>query len=185
MRAIEGHGVGLRPLEERDLALTRSWRNRDDVRRWFFTADVITPEQHAAWWQRYRESDDDLVFVIEETSAARRPVGTISVYAIDLAGGRAELGRLLIGEPDAERRGLATKATRLLVDWCSGELGVRELRLEVLAANRRAIALYERCGFVAGESRDGRLSMRLIARSPQPPAPPSTSGDVAAGRRSR
>src|SRR5215831_3487205 len=98
---LETHGVRLRLLEERDLALTRAWRNQDEIRRWFLTSDPITAEQHQEWFRRYLERDDDFVFVIEETEVLRCAVGQASVYHVDWSKGRAEFGRLMIGEEQA------------------------------------------------------------------------------------
>lgn len=165
LRVLEGARIRLRPLESRDLPSTRAWRNRDDVRLWFRTTAPVSPEQHAAWWRGYSSRDDDLVFVIEEKldGGAVRPVGTISVYAIDRESGRAEFGRLMIGEPAAAGRGLAREATNLLADYALSGLGLRQLDLEVRADNVRAIALYERSGFTRGETNDSWLTMRRTA----------------------
>lgn len=65
--------VRLRLLEEHDLPRTLAWRNQDHVRRWFFFSERLTPEQHAAWFARYRQSDDDFVFIIEEQSSRHTP----------------------------------------------------------------------------------------------------------------
>ena len=36
-------------IAEADLPLTRAWRNRDEIRRWFRTSDPIGEAQHAAF----------------------------------------------------------------------------------------------------------------------------------------
>ena len=94
----------MRLLEERDLPLTLEWRNREENRHWFFSSDPIAPEQHRRWFDRYKEKDDDFVFVIEEMESLKRPVGQLSLYDIDWAAGRAEFGRLLIGDPEAHAK---------------------------------------------------------------------------------
>lgn len=150
MRVLDGERVRLRPLAEADLPLTRAWRNRDEIRRWFRTSEPIGAAQHAAWWERHRERDDDLVWIVEERREAGgfRPVGMVSLYGIDPVRGEAEFGRLLLGEPDAGGKGLATEATRLVAELALGEFGLRRVHLEVAANNAAAIAVYERCGFV-------------------------------------
>ena len=64
--------VGLRLLEERDLPRTLAWRNQDHIRRWFFSGERLTAEQHARWFARYRQRDDDFVFIIEEIQGSRQ-----------------------------------------------------------------------------------------------------------------
>jgi len=137
----------LRLLEEADLTMTRAWRNQDHIRKWFFNSDVITPEQHRAWWRGYQDRDDDFVFVIEETETLKRPIGQAALYNIDWPGRRAEFGRLMIGEADAEGQGLAREATGKLVNEALTAWGLKEVYLEVLPANVPALAIYRGCGF--------------------------------------
>jgi RimJ/RimL family protein N-acetyltransferase len=153
----------LRLLEEADLPLTRAWRNRDDVRQWFLSSDVVTEDRHRAWYERYREAPDDLVFIIEETRRLRRPVGQVSLYHLDADHQSAEFGRLMIGDPEARGSGFGRAATELALDVAFGALAMREVYLEVVADNARAIDIYRACGFTE-TARDGRV-LRMIARA--------------------
>lgn len=159
--------VRLRLLEEADLPMTLAWRNQDHIRKWFLTSDKISPAQHRAWFEQYRERDDDFVFVIEETEALKRPVGQASLYHVDWAAGRTEFGRLLIGDGEAAGLGLAKLATACLVDGALGNWGLREVYLECLASNVPALAVYDACGFrqvgQAGETL--RLATSALKRS--------------------
>lgn len=162
------HGrVRLRLLEEADLAMTLAWRNQDHIRKWFFHSDVITPEQHRAWWERYQTRDDDVVFVIEETEALRRPVGQVALYNIDWSTGRAEFGRLMIGDSEAKGIGLAHLATVCLVEEALGRWGLGEVYLEVFEANTAAIRVYAGCGFEETARRDGTVAMRRRVVEPR------------------
>jgi diamine N-acetyltransferase len=161
---IAGGRVRLRLLAEGDLAMTLAWRNQDHIRRWFLSSAVISPEQHAAWFATYRERDDDFMFVIEETEALRRPVGQVSLYHVDRVAGRAEYGRLLIGDAVATGQGLAREATALLVAEGLSRWGLREIYLNVKTDNAAAIAIYDKCGFRAVASEAGVLRM-AVSRS--------------------
>jgi diamine N-acetyltransferase len=144
---LAGGRIRLRLLEEADLPTTLAWRNQDDIRRWFFTSAVITPEQHRAWYDAYRTRDDDFVFVIEEIGELNRPVGQVALYRIDWNERRGELGRLMIGDRDAQGRGLARMATMRLVDEALNGWRLREVYLECVPDNSRALAVYKACGF--------------------------------------
>lgn len=152
--------IRLRLLEEADLPMTLAWRNQDHIRRWFLHSDAITPEQHAAWYAVYKDRDDDFVFVIEETSTLGRPVGQVALYRVDWTLGKAEFGRLMIGERAAEGRGLATVATTRLLDEAFGAWGLHDVSLEVLLENVSARAVYATCGFVETATRPGSVTMR-------------------------
>jgi RimJ/RimL family protein N-acetyltransferase len=147
---VEGR-VRLRLLQEADLPLTLGWRNDDENRRWFFSSDPIAPDQHRRWFERYRDRDDDFVFVIEELETLERPVGQLSVYDVDWAAGRAEFGRLLIGDREARGLGLAELATARLMDEAIDAWGLREIRAECLTENVRAIRVCVAAGFVPAE----------------------------------
>lgn len=139
--------VRLRLLEEADLPMTLAWRNQDHIRQWFSSSDLVSPEQHRAWFERYKDREDDFVFVIEETETLNRPVGQVSLYHVDWSAGCAEFGRLMIGDRNAQGLGLAKLATACLVDDALTTWGLREVYLECLASNVPALAVYDACGF--------------------------------------
>ena len=161
---IEGGEVRLRLLEEADLPMTLAWRNEDHIRKWFLHSDIITEEQHRSWFDRYSRRDDDFVFIIEETEDLWKPVGQISLYNIDWGQRTAEYGRLMIGERDAVGKRLAKKATKLLLDYAFGSLGLEKIELEVLSGNAPALAIYRSCGFFEVSERDGLKKMIKVAR---------------------
>jgi len=158
--------VRLRLLEEADLPMTLAWRNQDHIRKWFVHSDVINPDQHRRWYEGYRERDDDFVFVIEEVETLHRPIGQASVYRIDRSAKRAEFGRLMIGDPMAAGRGLARKATALLLAESTKEWGLERISLVVRPCNQAAIGLYQKCGFQpCGMTTAGDLIMEFTAPS--------------------
>lgn len=159
---IEGERIRLRLLEEADLPLTLAWRNQDHIRKWFLHSDIVGSEQHQTWYEQYRTRDDDFVFIIEETRPVRRPIGQVSLYRIDREAKRAEFGRLMIGEADAQGKGLAKQATQLLLEVAFDEFGLNEVYLEVFKHNTKAIAIYQKCGFQVCDENNDRLVMNLF-----------------------
>ena len=143
--------------------MTLAWRNQDHIRRWFFTSDVIAEEQHRAWFEHYRQRDDDFVFVIDEIETLRRPVGQAALYRVEWTSRRAEFGRLMIGDSEASGLGLAKLATAALTRFAFDAWSLHEVYLDVLETNTRAIAIYEQCGFVAAGVSDGSLHMTCSA----------------------
>jgi len=168
---LVGGGLCLRLLRSDDLPMTLVWRNREDIRVQFIHSDVITWEQHLAWWEQYRAKSNDFVFIIEETRELRRPVGQASLYDIDLDRREAQYGRLMIGDNEARGRGLAGGATALLVSWAFDTVGLERVYLEVFKDNIPALSLYRKCGFTIDGKKSGLWKMSL-----------SLSGRHAAGR---
>ena len=144
--------------------MTRAWRNQPHVREWFLNSDPISPDQHQAWFERYRDRDDDFVFVIEDSQSLQRPVGQIALYNIDWAARRAEFGRLMIGDDAARGKGVATRATRAILDFAFQRWDLDEVWLEMLPGNTRAARVYEMCGFEPVSGRDGLITMRTRRR---------------------
>lgn len=157
LRPFGNSTVQLRLITEGDLSVTLAWRNRDDVRVWFKTSEVITMDQHREWFARYKSRDDDFLFVVE---AAGRPVAQASVYRIDWKEEIAEVGRLIVA-PDARDLGYGGLAWAELLRFCALTLKLKSVFLEVKDDNARAIRLYERSGFRKEGSCEGLIRMNL------------------------
>lgn len=152
--------IRLRLIEERDLAMTLSWRNRDEARIWFKSSAIISADQHRSWFAAYAEKDDDLLFIVE---AGGFPVGQASVYRIDRQKGGAEVGRFLAA-PEQRGKTYMGQACGELIGFCADTLGLGYLFLEVLEGNERAMRLYRRNGFVEENRCDGLIRMvRLLS----------------------
>jgi diamine N-acetyltransferase len=160
--------VRLRLLEPGDLPMTLRWRNRDDVRRWFFDDRVLALDDHRAWFERYRERDDDFVFIVEDTSPDRRPIGQVSLYRIDTVMQEAEFGRMMIPDPADRFRGLATEASLLLLHAAFAMWALRRVVLEVYAHNDAALRLWTRCGFQVVSRDERALRMDVTPRTLAP-----------------
>lgn len=152
----------LRMLTAEDLPVTLAWRNHPESRVWFHSTAEISGEQHAEWFRRYLERDDDHVFVLEIAGA---PVAQVSLY--DVRGGTAEFGRLLV-DPALRGRGISHRAIRLCLRFADEVLGLRELRLEVKSDNARAVRAYEVAGFRVDEAREGTLGSLVMVRETPP-----------------
>jgi RimJ/RimL family protein N-acetyltransferase len=74
-------------------------------------------------------------------------VGQLSLYDIDWAVGRAEFGRLLIGDPEAHGLKLAQLATTGLTDEALAGWGLREIMVYCRESNTRAIRVCAASGF--------------------------------------
>jgi RimJ/RimL family protein N-acetyltransferase len=157
---LEKDALSLRLLERTDLEMTLSWRNEN--RRWFLNSDLLSIDKHRSWFEQYQAQDDDYVFIIERLSERIEPVGQISLYKIDWQGQKAEFGRLLVGE-SARQKGIAKKATEILLEYAFDTLGIKTIHLEVLQNNIPAISLYEQCGFLRTAERDNRIIMTQLS----------------------
>jgi RimJ/RimL family protein N-acetyltransferase len=153
---LHGRLTRLRPAERDDVPLLVRWFNDlATVRflsarapmslaaeeRWF--EDMTADQGRGRWHFLICRLDDD------------RPIGTIGLFEIDLTNGSAGIG-ITIGDPADTGRGFGSDALETLLDFGFGRLRLDRLWLDAYAFNTRAIAMYERVGFVhEGVARHG------------------------------
>lgn len=110
----------------------------------------LTETEVEQWYEQLCQ--DSLQWVIETEG---RCIGVVKLHSLDQANRRA---RYAIGifDPTYWNRGLGTEATRLALQYAFEVLHLHRVDLCVLAFNHRAIACYEKCGFVReGIEREG------------------------------
>lgn len=142
---IRGKRVYLRPLEEKDTDLILKWRNDPEIMEKMISSHPISREEHLRWFHGLQKKNDRLEFVIVIINE-EQPIGTVSLKAIDLQHSKAELGKL-IGERKYRRKGYATEATKLLVEYGFKELGLNRIYARVLEHNEANIQLNKKLGF--------------------------------------
>src|SRR5208337_1632113 len=125
------------------------WRNTEDIRCQFINSDIISKDRHLKWWEKYREKNNDFIFIIQDTERLSRSVGQVSLYNINLEKRVAEYGRLMIGDSKTREKGLARRSTDLLLIWAFNTLRIERIYLEVFKDNISALNLYLQCGFVS------------------------------------
>jgi RimJ/RimL family protein N-acetyltransferase len=129
-------------------------RNREIVR--MFGGDTrnlepLTREEAVAWYKRIESNQ--LEWMIEYGGKC---VGNARL-TVDNANRRA---RYAIGIFDISKlgMGLGTEATQIVLDYAFSKLGLHRVDLRTLDHNTRAIACFQKCGFVKeGVERDGTL----------------------------
>ncbi len=120
--------VGLDPLAGTPLTMP-------EVERWFAG---ISQEQYG--------------WIIESEG---RGIGQAKLHSLDTANRRARYAIGIFSQA-YWNRGLGTEATNLILEYAFENLHLHRVDLRVLAFNHRAIACYEKCGFVReGIEREG------------------------------
>lgn len=138
--------VLLRPWTLGDVpALTAACQD-PEISRWTVVPREYT-EQHATEFIATREADRaagrELSFAVVDHADAL--LGAIGMANFDWADRRGEIGYWLAGE--ARRRGVGTRALRLLSRWAIEGLGLERVELLANPANEASQRLAERAGF--------------------------------------
>lgn len=142
---IDGERVTLRPLVSDDADDMWADLADEEALRLTGTHDTFTRDQINAWCASRADQNDRLdLAVVERTTGAWAGEVVISDWDPDNACCNFRIAL----RSTAQDRGLGSEATRLIVDYAFVELGVHRIELEVFAFNPRAIAVYEKLGFV-------------------------------------
>ena len=131
----------LRLMTSGDLARVLQWRNHPEVRRFMYTSHVITPEEHASWFERNSGAPGVWLLIYE--------VGGVPMGFVNISSTRcpqvADWGFYLA--PDsAPGTGRALGMTTL--NYAFEELGLHKLCGQALGFNERSIRFHERLGFI-------------------------------------
>ncbi|MFL4471162.1 GNAT family N-acetyltransferase [Tateyamaria armeniaca] len=153
---LQGDTVTLRDATPLDVQPRFALGNTPEIHA-MFGADPaavrdITPEAADAWVQSH--IDDPHSWIIEANGAL---IGGIRLYGINYSDQRAQLAIGII-DPKALGKGLGTQAMQLLAAHAFDTMGLHRLGCRVLDFNARAIAAYEKVGFVVeGRERESAL----------------------------
>lgn len=130
-----------RKISEGDLPLVLAWRNAPRVRLAMFTSHVISPEEHARWFQRISNDPTMEHFIF---SVAGIPAGVFNVTQMNRDAGTC-FWAFYASEQAPKGIGLAMEITAL--DYMTFTLKMRKINCEVLSTNPAVLKLHKRFGF--------------------------------------
>lgn len=140
--------VHLRKLEEKDAEGMMEWMQDAEIRKNFrFCIENVTREDALKF---IREAETEAVegksihYAIADEHDEY--LGTISLKDVDLLAKKAEYAISI--RKKAQGMGVGTQATELVLERAFNHLGLERIYLYVFSENKRAIHLYEKCGFI-------------------------------------
>ena len=142
---LAGDGFTLRRATEADVDFLVELASHEEVEP-FMAA--VSARGRVELLEEVRRSDDDPQhhgrFVVEVDD---EPAGALAFSVANRRSRIADLYAIML-HPGHRGRGLGVEATRLLVRHLVFDLGYHRVQLEVYGFNERALALFERAGFV-------------------------------------
>lgn len=164
-----GDGAELRPLEpwQADEFLAHIDRGRDYIGRYIGLPDAAKDIESAqAFLHSYAEKALADTGRIYGTWLDGTLVGGVLFRTVDLRLSLAEAGCWL--EPSGAGRGLATKASRVIIDWAINERDIHRVEWWAATGNHASIAVAQRLGMTKEgvlretyEHRGERLDMEV------------------------
>lgn len=144
--AAEYEHVRIRPLQEQDIELLRTWRNDENLSEFLTPVGTITAEMQRDWFYKYLEDDSIATFAIEEINELKRVVGSVAVY--DFKGDTAEVGKIVVGDPEAKGKKIGYYGLLLAMYIGYQKMGVNMYLGEVHEDNMSAKTNDLRAGFI-------------------------------------
>lgn len=142
---LGGDGFALRRATEADVDFLVELASHDEVEPFMAAVSARGRDELLA---EVRRSDDDPQhhgrFVVEVEG---EPAGALAFSVANRRSRIADLHAIML-HSDHRGRGLGVGATRLLVRHLVFDLGYHRVQLEVYGFNERALALFERAGFL-------------------------------------
>lgn len=142
---LAGARVVLRSFERTDAERYRQWVNDPEIGALIDRGRPVDAAEHARWYEALVSAETSRTFAIDDEGG--RFIGLVWLYGIHWRHKRAEV-RIVIGERTAWRGGRGTEALRLVAEAAFGSLDLEKLWADVLSTNPRAVAAFERAGFV-------------------------------------
>lgn len=134
--------VPLTSLDTNSQMKVREIRNEDDVRKWMYTDHVIGVNEHLGWIHRLKHDDRQIVFVVLDHQ--RRPLGVVSLNAIDRLHKKADWAYFLT---DSARGGLGSALEYAFLDFVFDVLEIEKLNCEVIEGNDAVVKLHQKFFF--------------------------------------
>ena len=138
---LKDGNITLREFNEADIENKVEWINDERNNKYLHYDIPLTVEKTRCWFKNKKENRLDLVIEYNEI-----PVGLIGLIDIDTLSQKAEF-YISMGRDDFKRKGIATAATRMLLEHSFNMLGMNKIFLNVDEDNVGACRLYENIGF--------------------------------------
>lgn len=134
--------VVLKKFEEKDIPLKVEWINNPQNNK-FLHYDLPLKVDKTIEWFHKKDNGKRIDCMIEYRGV---PVGIIGLLQIDEINSKAEY-YITIGENLFKGKGVATKATKAIIDYGFNILNLHKIYLTVDSRNEIAIKLYKKSGF--------------------------------------
>jgi RimJ/RimL family protein N-acetyltransferase len=136
----------LRPWERRDVPAMTAACQDPEIPRWTVVPHNYT-ERHARDFISHsagdREAGREIALAVVD--GEDRVLGALGMSNFDWTDMKGEIGYWMA--PEARRRGVGSRATRMLAEWAVAELGLERVELLANPENEPSQRLAERAGF--------------------------------------
>jgi hypothetical protein len=153
---VRQYGIVLRRLQESDLEMVRTHRNRPEIQKGMFYQDYITSEQQKKWFKDINNYNN-FYFIVERDGV---PLGLINGRDVDYEAGTSEGGIFLWGTPD-QIDDLAFLSSVIILELTFMLLKLKVTYARIRADNRTQLKYNRFFGFEIKELQDSPDEVQL------------------------
>lgn len=130
----------IRKMENKDLEIVLSWRNKDEIRLNMINDSIITMEEHSKWFDKMKNKSDFefLIFSISDI-----PIGIVNFSKI--TNQDCDWG-FYIGV-DKARKGLGTVMAYHAIEYIFTKYKINKINSEVIEFNENSLKYHKSLGF--------------------------------------
>ena len=160
MVLIKETEIILRALEPGDLDVLYRWENDPEI---WHVSNTYTPYSRYIL-EKYIENSHLDIYQVKQlrlmidmrngSTPVPRPIGTIDLFDFDPYHNRAGVG-ILIGDKSDRKKGYASQALTIFLDYSFHTLQLHQLYCHVTAGNKDSLRLFKKSGFrVTGKKKE-------------------------------
>ncbi len=142
--------VRIRPLDINDIESLRIWRNDKSKTKFLRKIGTITPEMQKAWYENYLEDRVQIIFAIDEIKDLNRMVGSLAIY--DMKEDSAEIGKIQIGDIEANGRGIGRKSLVMAM----------KIGFDILNLNKFVASVHQEN--ISARTNDLKIGFRIVGQ---------------------
>ena len=143
---LKGKNVYLRKTIPEDAEDSAKWLNDNEVIKFLGIEEVVTPKSRRQFLQTKLKDPTEHIFSII-SSDDDKYIGNIYLYKTDKERREAEIG-IFIGDKTCWKKGCASEAIDLIVEYGFKNLGLKRIYAKVIEENIAAIKCFEKCKFL-------------------------------------
>jgi len=144
---LSSEHILLRAIEPADIDLLYQWEN--DTGNWV-VSNTQTPFSRFVLEQYITSAHEDIYTVKQLRliicNTDSHPIGSIDLFDFDPNNLRAGIG-ILIGDKTERKKGYASEALKLLIDYSFTTLNLHQLYCNITTDNESSILLFQKHGF--------------------------------------
>ncbi len=140
---LKGERIIIHPLRRYDIDKRLKWKPYPDPLYAHYNLGEMTEAQKKEWYLKRKKDPHMLYLAID--SLKEELLGFLNIYDLDWGNKKAKLG-IYLGYESTDK-GYGTEAIGTLLPYFFEKMKFKELYLDVVALNQRAIKCYLKCGF--------------------------------------